>query len=58
MFWSKECEVSSCHISEEISVMMSSPHSSDEQSQERKSLAYTTGRTHGYGRNLYRGGCV
>lgn len=36
MFWSKECEVSSCHISEEISVMMSSPHSSDEQSQERK----------------------
>lgn len=31
MFWSKEWEVSSCHVSEEISVMMSSPHSSDEQ---------------------------
>lgn len=31
MFWSKEWEVSSCHVSEEISVMMSSPRSSDEQ---------------------------
>lgn len=30
MFWNKEWEVSSCHISEEISVMMSSSHSSDE----------------------------
>lgn len=31
VFWSKEWEVSSCHTSEEISVFMSSPHSSDEQ---------------------------
>ena len=32
--------------------------SKDWQSQGRRSLAYTTGRTHGYGRNLYKGGCT
>lgn len=32
--------------------------SRDWQSQETRSLAYTTGRTHGCGRNMYRGGCI
>lgn len=31
VFWNKEWEVSSCHVSEESSVMMSGPHSSDGQ---------------------------